>query len=240
MSMFRALMMSRGGEAAPLLHIPLDTDWRCLLNGEPLTDDDVTVTGDAGIGEAGGVACAVTGDWSSKYFELTSDRAKEALGTVSGSAPRTVSIWYCRLSGNNSWDWHGLVGWGSKNSNRFYSIEFKPDYDNLLTNLWSYSGDIIEESFETIEVPENEWHHAVSVFVPETTEVLTYLDGALVGRAVPRTFDTANSAKIAVGTRFEDDSHYFAGGLRDARIYAQAMSAAEVAALYNQQKSLYQ
>jgi hypothetical protein len=87
-------------------------------------------------------------------------------------------------------------------------------------------------------VNDGQWHHVACVFAndgtPNATDVQLYVDGVaetVFSASAAYAINTASSGPVKIGSDVQ--SRYFNGGLDEPRIYDNALSPAEVAALYS-------
>ncbi|GIJ44049.1 beta-galactosidase [Virgisporangium aliadipatigenens] len=71
-------------------------------------------------------------------------------------------------------------------------------------------------------------HHLAGVFDDATDTLTLYLDGRAVSRTTDRVPDSV-TAQISIGTDAENQDRVFSGTIRAARVYARALTAAELA-----------
>lgn len=81
----------------------------------------------------------------------------------------------------------------------------------------------------------NTWTHVVMVH--DSTKDIIYFDGAKVNEKAVVGALNATQYNLALGYNNIDNGNYFKGSLDDVQLYNQALSAAEVTALYNLQKA---
>ena len=88
-------------------------------------------------------------------------------------------------------------------------------------------------SFPVVGV--NQWHNYAVAYNGTTFQI--YFDGSAYGSPFTRTSTIVNNNKICFGLyRCGSEAHYFSGRIDEARIYNRALSAAEIAYLYNKNK----
>ena len=81
-------------------------------------------------------------------------------------------------------------------------------------------------------VSTNVWHHVMATY--DGTDVRVYLDGVQVGATTARTLTVGSSAwNVGSATGLDPANYYYKGKMDDIRIYNRAITAAEVASLYN-------
>lgn len=73
-------------------------------------------------------------------------------------------------------------------------------------------------------------HHVAGVFDADAHTLTLYVDGAAKATATTTRTPSPNYAAIALGTDFDNPTRLFSGSIRRARVYARALSAAELAA----------
>ena len=72
-------------------------------------------------------------------------------------------------------------------------------------------------------------HHAAGVFDADAHKLTLYVDGAARATVATTQKPDVNAAATAVGTDFDNPTRLFSGRIRVARVYARALSAAELA-----------
>jgi hypothetical protein len=82
-----------------------------------------------------------------------------------------------------------------------------------------------------VTVSENTWSHVAVTY--DGTDVRVYLNGAQVGSTTARTLGSSTSFwQIGGASLLDAGNYYFPGSIDEVRVYSRALSAAEVATIY--------
>lgn len=141
----------------------------------------------------------------------------------SGNAPRTLSAWiYCN-EGSLSGEWSMFCGYGGSSSiNMFYLTAYLGDflcYTHYPYKPWS-------------AISDSTWVHLVATY--DGTQTVGYINGTQVG-TLSQTLETINTAEnpLCIGWMATDDREFSTNAyISDLRIYDVALSAEQVAELY--------
>ena len=148
----------------------------------------------------------------------------------------TISAWV-KPDGNNAGDI--VLSRGSVFTSPDYVV-YHLGISN--TNLTRYQASISDGTNQLMlnspidSVVVNQWQHLSLVW--DGTTLVLYKDGVSVG-SVTGTFtglwngDIVAKRKTSIGANGMDDNFYFDGGIDDVRVYNRALSASEIAQLYN-------
>ena len=100
--------------------------------------------------------------------------------------------------------------------------------------VWIGSGGLASLTFSTINV--NTWYHVLVTWNQSTNSFIGYLNGALNVSSSSWTLWPTSFVNVGIGTGY---NRYFGGFISSVQIYNKALSAAEVAQLYNATKDRY-
>lgn len=100
--------------------------------------------------------------------------------------------------------------------------------------VWIGSGGLASLTFSTINV--NTWYHVLVTWNQSTNSFIGYLNGALNVSSSSWTLWPTSFVNVGIGTGY---NRYFGGFISNVQIYNRALSAAEVAQLYNATKDRY-
>ncbi len=100
--------------------------------------------------------------------------------------------------------------------------------------VWIGSGGLAALTFSTINV--NTWYHVLVTWNQSTNSFIGYLNGALNVSSSSWTLWPTSFVNVGIGTGY---NRYFGGFISNVQIYNRALSAAEVAQLYNATKDRY-
>jgi len=178
------------------------------LSGE-MTFDDQSVDGRVGK--------ALSFDGGDDLVTITGYKG------VTGTAPRTVSLWLKTKTPRGD-----LVSWGTKDFGRMWIVRFIRGHVGATPHGGYY--------YMAEGVHDEKWHH-VAVVVGKAElpnlhdDVTLYLDGKIaaidrIGLLDLWPVETGEELDVAIGQRFK-------GVIDELRIYDRALSEEEVAALYN-------
>ena len=100
--------------------------------------------------------------------------------------------------------------------------------------VWIGSGGLAGLNFSTINV--NTWYHVLVTWNQSTNSFIGYLNGSLNVSSSSWTLWPTSFVNVGIGTGY---NRYFGGFISNVQIYNRALSAAEVAQLYNATKDRY-
>jgi len=100
--------------------------------------------------------------------------------------------------------------------------------------VWIGSGGLASLNFSTINV--NTWYHVLVTWNQSTNSFIGYLNGSLNVSSSSWTLWPTAFVNVGIGTGY---NRYFGGFISNVQIYNRALSAAEVAQLYNATKDRY-
>ena len=100
--------------------------------------------------------------------------------------------------------------------------------------VWIGSGGLAGLNFSTINV--NTWYHVLVTWNQSTNSFIGYLNGSLNVSSFSWTLWPTAFVNVGIGTGY---NRYFGGFISNVQIYNRALSAAEVAQLYNATKDRY-
>lgn len=148
----------------------------------------------------------------------------------------TASAWFNSRVAAGSDQRHIISNSASGGSDNDYIIEFSRTAGKL-SCVWG--GNLILTA--TTAVATNEWHHAVLVRSGASSNwtVTIYLDGKSDGSTTSAVNPNGSSAQTAIGAIGAGNARFWNGRLDDVRLWAKALSAADVAALYNDSRYGY-
>ncbi len=149
---------------------------------------------------------------------------------IAGANPRTISAWVKTTENSKS---IGIVSWGDLPSGNKWSL--------LVQNTTEPKGTLRLElgygnTIASTPVNDGQWHHVActldSLPTPTSTDVKFYVDGqpdAVIGGA-PVAINTVALDAVLIGSDIQN--RFFNGVIDEVRIYNRALSAAEIAALF--------
>ncbi|NQU20629.1 MAG: hypothetical protein HQ567_05050, partial [Candidatus Nealsonbacteria bacterium] len=145
---------------------------------------------------------------------------------VLGSAPRTITAWIKTDHTDTT-----LINWGNNSSGEKWTFRVEGS-GRLRVEVSDGS------SVATTDLRDDEWHHVAVVFPedldPTTGDLLFYVDGQLENRAslgdLP--IGTTAGVDVRIGHDFNAAGRRFDGTMDDLRLYGEALSAADVAAMF--------
>ncbi len=147
----------------------------------------------------------------------------------------TIATWVYATANR---DWQRIFDFGSSTSiNAFLTTSQGTDASNTIRFAITLGGNAMEQRIDTTTVlPLNSWHHLAVVLGAGSPYTGTlYLDGVAVGTNPAMTLHAsdlgATTANHLGRSQFVAD-WYFAGQLDDFRVYARALGAAEITALF--------
>jgi prepilin-type N-terminal cleavage/methylation domain-containing protein len=135
-----------------------------------------------------------------------------------GNAVYTIAAWIKP----NSYGVEGIVGWGNwGTTNAVNALRLS---SNGIINYW-WSNDLV---VTVSGLTDGKWHFVVAEFDGTTRSI--YVDGKIVGSDNPNGHNAVLS-NFRIGST--NNGEYFNGLIDDVRIYNRALSASEIADLYN-------
>ena len=141
---------------------------------------------------------------------------------ISGSRPRTVSLWfYC--NGYNSSDiGNAILSWGRKNFKEYFCIE--TNKSQSLVCPWGEPKALLAK-----RIVNYSWNHIAITYDGNTRTC--YLNGKV--DTADRVNMVTASTPLMIGTRLRDENHAFVGGIRNVAIYNRALAPEEIKILKN-------
>jgi len=138
----------------------------------------------------------------------------------------TVAVWMKPTSTPSSWAGTFGIAHNNSSSNKSFVIG---NYGGTFT-VQSANGSWVNIQSSTL--PVNEWHHCVATLDGNTIKM--YFDGELVNTYTTNWGSTtvASDTRVQVGNDLPGSDEIYQGYYSDARIYATALSADDVLALY--------
>ena len=200
--------------------------------GAATVGDDLQVVGDAAYTAEGIVGGALSLDGDGDYLRLDeADSLPEDI-PIGNSAYTVAAFFKTDTPGRN-----GIVGWGASSGGCFNGTRTgnagedssQPDSEALVNYNWGGDVDLARAA----DISDGEWHHVAVTYDPSFMTKTIYLDGEQLGDAkrVPTLSVTAENFRVgAIHHAYGDE--FFDGLLDDLRIYAIALDADEVFALY--------
>lgn len=156
---------------------------------------------------------------------------------ITGTAARSVSLWFKTTASTSSYNLTPLISWGSDGYGAAFSIATNDKYGggtnyNGIT-LDTYAGAITYSA----SIYDGTWHHLVAV-VPSGATVGTvqfYLDGTLLttvnhSDTTSRAINTSTGTTVKIGAY---GTNYFNGQIDEVAIWDHALTSGEVSSLYN-------
>jgi hypothetical protein len=154
-----------------------------------------------------------------QFTSANSDRV--SLGTAGipgGNSNYTIAAWIK----TSSMGTYGIVGWGQWNTgNAVNALRLN---SNGIYNYW-WSNDLF---CSITTLGDNEWHYILAEFNGTTRSI--YVDGTFCNSDTPGSSHNAVVTDVNIGRT--NTTEYFPGSIDEVRIYNRALSATEVAALY--------
>lgn len=141
------------------------------------------------------------------------------VGFPSGASARTISLWMKYDAMANTYN--TLFGYGTASVGQANGLILHSS--NKI--LWFGYGDDITSN---ATIQQGAWYHVVGTYDGATATI--YINGAYDNSAA-KSWNTVLS-KAYVGEQINDFAEYFSGTIDDVRVYSRALSAAEVASLY--------
>jgi len=150
---------------------------------------------------------------------------------IVGTNPRTISAWVKTTETANS---IGILSWGDLPSGNKWSL--------LVQNTTDPKGTLRLElgygnTIASTPVNDGQWHHVActldSLPAPTSTDVKFYVDGqpdSVIGGA-PVAINTVALDDVLIGSDIQN--RFFSGVIDEVRIYNRALSAGEIASLFN-------
>jgi len=147
-----------------------------------------------------------------------------------GVSPGSVTVSFWANGATMSTSYNDIVGLADSSNNGFkFETDNSGNANDGVTLYGGLTGNIVTPP-STTSGSEGAWH--LYTFTNDGTTGRLYLDGALVGTtAVGSMAETAT--KLYVGTGFDSLVRGWNGSLADLRLYSGALTAGEVATLFN-------
>ena len=166
---------------------------------------------------------------SNQYIDAGNNSSVQVTGNI------TLATWFNATAINFPYD--GLIVKGYDGSHTGYQLDFQNDVSTGGVNALlcaSYNG----SSFGTYyaygsNIVTGKWYHAVCTY--DGTNWNLYLNGTLVAHTAGAQGAFSTSQNLIIGeANFGGASSAFSGSFDDVRVYNRALSAAEMAQLYEQ------
>jgi len=148
---------------------------------------------------------------------------------IAGSQNRTCMAWIktTRING-------GIITWGLLQPGQKW---------NFGVDSWGGLGLEVNSGYicSTTPIADGQWHHVAAVFAndgsPNVSDVRLFVDGRreTPSRITPRTIDTSGAQAVSLGSFGSGTNFFFEGLIDEARIYARALSDAEIETVYRSQ-----
>jgi len=198
--------------------------WWKLDDGSGLSATDSTGGGHTGTLQAaaswttvGKINGALTFDGTSQKIDVSN-----MTGLPKENDPQTLSVWFKFANVSDISSGGGLMQLSNLSSNKGTNLRFVCCSGTL--SVTKYDGtNLAVGSTPTANV----WH--LATYTWDGTTNMLYIDGVQIGTSTTAP-DTAISTVLYIG---DDTSTLFKGTIDDARVYNRALSAAEVAQIYN-------
>jgi hypothetical protein len=139
--------------------------------------------------------------------------------------PQTISAWVKTTDGS------GLLAGKGSNSNFKLTIGLGGGLTGGSPAAYVSSGDATYNN--SVKVNDGQWHHVVGVFIPSTSITL-YVDGSQVAQDTSITTNVTNTSDpFALGYQLFLTNYPLAGQIDDVQVYNYALSADQIAKIYN-------
>ena len=170
--------------------------------------------------------------------------AKPADMNVDGKKPRTVSFWFYTYNGQGSEA--GLYGYGDQTcdagENNNWSLRNlgRDNYKRFISQHWCWDPQS-ERWNGNNDQYKDKWVHVAHIYTGSNADsrVQLYFNGVMrnnwVRTQINTTQDNSNQCKLQLGrwTTWDNERRTMNGMLDDFRIYAKALDASEIGAIYN-------
>ncbi len=141
--------------------------------------------------------------------------------------PFTISMWYKPDAGYGSGSNHLISKWGTNSDASFQISVNKQGYMNAITNDGAGNSGISPDYV----LPVGEWHHIV--FQQENGVQKFYLNGELIASLESARNPQLTNRMLDIGFESKVNNGFIAGSLDEIGIWKRALTAEEVAMLYN-------
>jgi hypothetical protein len=179
---------------------------RATLNQPGATSD-----GDSAIGVSGQ---AVTGG--------------AATALPSGTAARSVEVWFKTTATPSSPYGSALVSWGAETSTQMFSLKVYSATQMKLTNWTNAYLFAVPAGANTLD---GKWHYVVATY--NGTSATVYYDGQSLGSKAVSVNTVDSAIGLVLGAQTGNNDTPFVGSLDEVAVYNTALSAAQVLAHYN-------
>jgi hypothetical protein len=145
---------------------------------------------------------------------------------ITGTAPRTCAAWVKTTSPANI----GVIGWGPNTTGNKWTFLLEGGNPRLeITGGWVQASRFVNDG---------QWHHIACTFTndgtPDATDVKLYIDGTpetVLSSQSSQSLNTLPWNPVTIGNDVQQ--RLFQGTIDEVHIYNRALSAAEIASLYN-------
>lgn len=105
-------------------------------------------------------------------------------------------------------------------------------------NAFTAAINVGELNVSSSVVPElNRWYHVVATY--DRSNLILYVDGALVNSTPVTAAVTSNSTDLWIGNNTDVPTKFWTGNIDDVRIYNRALTATEITTLYKQNETVF-
>ena len=159
---------------------------------------------------------------------FTADATESDALNLAGGVTVSLSVW---VTAYDSSTWGGIAGFdGTGTAGDIYSLKVNNDD----TISWTVNGVAATSTIKLTDYTAGEWIHLVGVY-DESSGSILYVNGVNGASATPTggIVDKTTPGLFRIGTYYNSDSFEYLGSIDDVQLYEQALSAEQVADLYN-------
>jgi hypothetical protein len=164
-------------------------------------------------------------------FDGVNDYVGSFGSSISPVGSRTVSVWFKTLNTTRG----GLVGNRPFADSHGFVFTVNKDVAGNLSYFHT-GGSVLDVA---AGITTGVWYHAVAAYDVPSATVKLYLNGLLIGTGTSFSAEAASEFNGIIGDESDRKNHPFNGLIDDVRIYNRALTAGEVAQMYNSTKDGY-
>lgn len=147
---------------------------------------------------------------------------------VIGNNVFTKSVWIYSNYKGSPVNHPNIISWGDSSTNNKNGLSLQTDgFGNPQILQWFFSNDY---TWNISDITGG-WHHIVIIYNP--TALTLYIDGVSQGTQTVTGTPSVVNSNLEIGRFGDNPWYYFDGKIDEVRIYNRALSASEVAQLYN-------
>jgi hypothetical protein len=146
----------------------------------------------------------------------------------SGTAPRSVEVWFKTTATPSSPYGSALVCWGTESTNQMFCLKVYSATQMKLTNWTNSYLFAVPSGANTLD---GKWHDVVATY--DGTTATIYYDGQSLGSQAVSFNTVRSSVGLVLGSQTGNNDSPFNGSLDEVAVYNTVLSATQVQTHYN-------